>query len=96
MTVREELGVGAVGRWPSIAGETLTAICDVAEAQGGDREDAEDLLDTWARLHVVTAPCLDAMRREVADRRRRCADGSEAASPGRCGRCHGLTRERGR
>jgi len=81
-------------RWPSIEETLLRAIADAVEAQGGDRDDAEDLLDVWECVHADTGPRVAAMRRDAANRDCRCADGGELDSDGGCARCCGLRQER--
>ncbi len=81
-------------RWPSMPEDTLRAICDAVEAQGGNQEDAEDILDVWQRIHGDKHGRAARLRYDAANPTCRCADGGvPTTADDRCERCCGIRSE---
>lgn len=64
----------------TLARSLVVAVAQAVEREGGDVDDARDLLQVWERVN--SHPLADALRREVASRRCSCADGGEANGDG--------------
>jgi hypothetical protein len=69
----------------------VRAIGAAVELQGGDLDDARDLVQTWERLHDDRRGRIARLRYDASHARCTCAHGNDDETPGpRCARCHGV------
>jgi len=70
------------------------AVALAVQRAGGSVEDEQDLLAAWARLAADRGGRQARLRHATAHPACTCADGGDQEHGERCGRCHGVLRER--
>lgn len=68
----------------------VAAAARAVEAEGGDMDDVQDLVEVWERLAADKHGRVARLRYEAANPRCRCADGGDREHGPSCGRCQGV------